>query len=32
MLTQIPMGQRGSDRDIAWAIKFLASDAASNIT
>ena len=32
MLTQIPLGRRGTDQDIANAVKFLASDAASYIT
>ena len=32
MLTQIPLGRRGTDVDIANAVKFLASDAASYIT
>ncbi len=32
MLTQIPLGRRGTDLDIAYAVKFLASDDASYIT
>jgi len=32
MLASIPIGRRGTDRDIAQAVKFLASDAASYIT
>jgi 3-oxoacyl-[acyl-carrier protein] reductase len=32
MLATIPLGRRGTDQDIAQAVKFLASDAASYIT
>jgi 3-oxoacyl-[acyl-carrier protein] reductase len=32
MLAQIPLGRRGTDRDIAQAVAFLASDAAAYIT
>jgi 3-oxoacyl-[acyl-carrier protein] reductase len=32
MLANIPLGRRGTDQDIAQAVKFLASDAASYIT
>jgi len=32
MLATIPLGRRGTDLDIAQAVKFLASDAASYIT
>jgi 3-oxoacyl-[acyl-carrier protein] reductase len=32
MLTQIPLGRRGTDLDVAQAVKFLASDAAAYIT
>jgi 3-oxoacyl-[acyl-carrier protein] reductase len=32
MLATIPLGRRGTDQDIANAVKFLASDAASYIT
>jgi 3-oxoacyl-[acyl-carrier protein] reductase len=32
MLAQIPLGRRGTDQDIARAVKFLASEEASYIT
>ena len=32
MMTQIPLGRRGTPKDVAQAVKFLASDAASYIT
>ena len=32
MMTQIPLGRRGTAKDVAQAVKFLASDAASYIT